>query len=137
MSTDSMASRQIVSQHEWLMARKELLAKEKSLTRQRDAVDQARRALPWVRVDKSYSFDGPRGRETLSDLFDGRSQLIVQHFMFAPSWKEGCIGCSFKSDHIDGALRHLEHHDVTFVSVSRAPLADIEAFKRRMGWNFK
>ncbi len=132
--------RQAVSQEEWLVLRTELLAREKELTRHRDAVDAARRALPWVRVEKEYVFDGPNGpngKETLADLFEGRSQLIVQHFMFAPGWKEGCVGCSFKSDHIDGALPHLEHHDVSFVSVSRAPLDEIEAFKKRMGWRFK
>ena len=87
-------------------------------------------------MEKPYVFDGPRGRETLADLFDGRSQLIVQHFMLGPGWKEGCVGCSFKSDHIDGTLAHLEHHDVSFVSVSRAPFEEIEAFKKRMGWKF-
>lgn len=127
----------VVSAQEWLAARKELLAQEKELTRQRDAVDAARRALPWVKVEKEYVFDGPGGKVTLAELFDGRSQLIVQHFMFGPGWKEGCVGCSFKSDHIDGALPHLEHHDVSFVSVSRAPLADIEVFRKRMGWRFR
>jgi len=127
----------IVSPDEWLVLRRELLAREKELTRQRDAVDAARRALPWVRVGKNYVFDAPEGKVALADLFQGRSQLIVQHFMFGPGWNEGCVGCSFKSDHIDGALPHLEHHDVSFVSVSRAPLAEIEAFKKRMGWRFR
>jgi predicted dithiol-disulfide oxidoreductase (DUF899 family) len=127
----------IVSQDDWLIARKQLLRREKELTRLRDEVDAARRALPWAKVEKDYSFDGPGGKATLVDLFEGRSQLIVQHFMFGPDWNEGCIGCSFKSDHVDGALAHLLHHDVTFVSVSRAPFAKLEAFRRRMGWRFK
>jgi predicted dithiol-disulfide oxidoreductase (DUF899 family) len=126
----------IVSQDNWLIARKQLLKREKELTRLRDEVDRARRALPWVKVEKDYPFDGPDGKVTLVDLFEGRSQLIVQHFMFGPDWKEGCIGCSFKSDHVDGALAHLLHHDVAFVSVSRAPFAKLEAFRRRMGWRF-
>lgn len=137
MTTGTVETHPIVSQAEWLAARMDLLAREKQLTRQRDAVDAARRALPWVRVEKEYVFCGPNGKETLADLFAGRSQLIVQHFMFAPGWKEGCVGCSFKSDHVDGALPHLEHHDVSFVSVSRAPFADIDAFRKRMGWRFK
>lgn len=138
MSASAIAnSHRVVSHEEWLAERKELLAQEKQLTRQRDAVDAARRALPWVRVEKNYEFDAPGGKVSLADLFDGRSQLILQHFMFAPEWNEGCVGCSFKSDHIDGALQHLEHHDVSFVSVSRAPLARIEAFRKRMGWRFR
>jgi len=137
MATAIAETHPVVSQEEWLALRQDLLVREKQLTRQRDAVDAARRALPWVRVEKDYVFDGPNGSETLADLFAGRSQLIVQHFMFAPGWKEGCVGCSFKSDHIDAALPHLEHHGVSFVSVSRAPLAEIEAFKKRMGWRFK
>src|SRR5271156_1162336 len=127
----------VVSQEEWLEARKELLADEKRLTRLRDELSRKRRELPWVRVEKNYVFDGPNGKETLAALFDGRSQLIVQHFMFGPGWKDGCVGCSFKSDHIDGTLAHLEHHDVSFVSVSRAPLQEIETFRKRMGWKFK
>jgi predicted dithiol-disulfide oxidoreductase (DUF899 family) len=130
-------SHKIVSRAEWLAARKTLLAREKELTRLRDVLNQQRRELPWVRVEKEYVFDGPDGQVTLDDLFQGRSQLIVQHFMQGPGWKEGCVGCSFKSDHIDGMLAHLEHHDVSFVSVSRAPLEEIEAFKERMGWKFK
>jgi len=96
-----------------------------------------RRELPWVKIEKLYVFDGPSGKETLSDLFDGRSQLVVKHFMLGRGWKEGCVGCSFEVDHIEGALVHLEHHDVTYVAISRAPLAEIEAFKKRMGWRFK
>lgn len=127
----------VVSREEWIAARKLLLAKEKELTRQRDAIHRQRRELPWVKVDKTYVFEGPNGKETLSDLFNGKSQLIVQHFMFGPDWAEGCVGCSFKSDHIDGALVHLQHHDVELVSVSRAPFAKIDAYRKRMGWAFK
>ena len=127
---------QVVSQKEWLTARESLLVKEKEFTRQRDRLSAARRELPWVKVEKRYVFDGPDGKQTLADLFAGRSQLVVNHFMLAPGWQEGCIGCSFGADHIDGALVHLEHHDVTVVAVSRAPLAEIEAYKRRMGWRF-
>jgi predicted dithiol-disulfide oxidoreductase (DUF899 family) len=137
MTIGTVENHPVVSQAEWIIARKDLLVREKQLTRQRDAVDAARRALPWIRIEKEYSFEGPNGKETLTDLFAGRSQLIVQHFMFAPGWKEGCVGCSFKSDHIDGALTHLEHHDVSFVSISRAPFAEIDAFKKRMGWRFR
>jgi predicted dithiol-disulfide oxidoreductase (DUF899 family) len=127
---------QVVSRGEWFAARKELLVKEKQLTRQRDEIDRQRRELPWVKVEKEYRFEGPDGQRSLADLFEGRSQLIVSHFMFGPGWKEGCVGCSFRSDHVDGALVHLEHHDVSLVTVSRAPLAEIEAFKKRMGWRF-
>lgn len=127
----------IVSHAEWLASRKELLTKEKQLTRQRDEVDRQRRELPWVKVEKNYVFDGPNGRQTLSDLFEGRSQLIVSHFMLGPGWKEGCVGCSFRSDHVDGTMAHLEHHDVSFVTISRAPLSEINTFRTRMGWNFR
>jgi predicted dithiol-disulfide oxidoreductase (DUF899 family) len=127
----------VVRREDWLRARKELLAQEKQLTRQRDEIDRSRRELPWVKVEKNYVFDGPDGKETLGELFRGRSQLIVSHFMFGPGWKEGCVGCSFRSDHVDGALVHLENHDVSLVTISRAPLAEIEAFKKRMGWRFK
>jgi len=132
-----MKPHQIVTRDEWLSARKALLAKEKELTRLRDQVSAELRDLPWVKVEKKYVFDGPNGKETLADLFDGRSQLIVYHFMLGPGWKEGCVGCSFLSDHVEGALVHLEHHDVTYVTVSRAPLPEIAAFKQRMGWRFK
>ncbi len=127
----------VVSQTEWLTARKEFLIKEKEFTRLRDQLSAERRELPWVKIEKNYVFDGPNGKETLADLFAGRSQLIVYHFMFGPGWKEGCVGCSFLADNIDGALVHLEHHDVTYVAVSRAPLPEIEAFRQRMGWRFK
>ena len=127
----------LVSRDEWLAARKQHLSKEKEFTRLRDKLSAERRELPWVKVEENYVFDGPKGKETLGDLFDGRSQLIVYHFMFGPEWEEGCKSCSFLSDHIDGALVHLAHRDVTFVVVSRAPLSKIEAFKKRMGWRFK
>jgi predicted dithiol-disulfide oxidoreductase (DUF899 family) len=132
-----MADHAVVSREEWLIARKELLGKEKQLTRQHDDLSRQRRALPWVRVEKSYVFNGPDGQETLADLFAGRSQLIVHHFMLGPDWEEGCVGCSFVSDHVEGALVHLENRDVSFVRVSRAPLAEIQAFKKRMGWTAK
>ena len=132
-----MQPRKIVSETEWLAARKALLAKEKEFTRVRDQLSRRRRELPWVKVEKPYVFDGPRGKETLADLFDGRSQLIVYHFMFGPGWEQGCPSCSFLADHFDGAVVHLAHRDVTLLAVSRAPLPQIEAFKRRMGWRFK
>jgi len=121
---------------EWVAARKELLAKEREFTRQRDELSRLRRKLPWERVEKQYVFEGPNGKETLGDLFDGRSQLIVYHFMFGPGWKEGCPSCSYLADHFDGMTIHLAHRDVTFVVVSRAPIDQIEAFKKRMGWRF-
>ena len=132
-----MMHNRIVTRDEWLAARKAHLAKEKELTHLRDQLSAERRELPWVRIEKNYVFAGPNGKETFAQLFDGRSQLIIQHFMFGPGWKEGCVGCSFEVDHIDGALVHLEHHDVSYVVVSRAPLPEIEAFKKRMGWRFK
>lgn len=127
----------VVSRAEWLSARRELLIKEKQLTRQRDEIDRQRGELPWVKVEKSYIFDGPNGQQTLADLFEDRSQLVVSHFMLGPGWKEGCVGCSFRSDHVEGALVHLEHHDVSFVTISRAPFPEIEAFRMRMGWRFR
>ena len=127
----------IVSQDEWLAARKALLAEEKELTRQRDRLSAKRRELPWVRVEKDYAFEGPAGRETLADLFGDRSQLLVYHFMFAPGWGEGCKSCSYLADHFDGALPHLRQRDVSFVVISRAPLAELMPFKQRMGWRFK
>jgi predicted dithiol-disulfide oxidoreductase (DUF899 family) len=124
-----------VSQTEWLAARKALLAKEKEFSKARDALSAARRALPWV--EKSYVFDGPAGKETLANLFGGKSQLLVYHFMLGPGWVQGCPSCSFLADHFDGAAAHLAQRDVTLVVVSRAPLAEIEAYKKRMGWRFK
>jgi predicted dithiol-disulfide oxidoreductase (DUF899 family) len=125
-----------VSRAEWLVARKKLLIKEKEMTRARDELSAERRQLPWVRVEKEYLFDTVNGEKDLADLFDGRTQLVVQHFMLGPGWEEGCVGCSFFADHVEGALVHLEHHDVTFVAISRAPLPEIESFKKRMGWRF-
>ena len=127
----------VVSREEWLVARKEHLAKEKEFTRLRDELSQQRRELPRVRVDKDYVFNGPNGKEKLSELFEGRSQLLIYHFMFAPSWEEGCPSCSFFADNYAGIIVHLEHRDVTMVTVSRAPLGQLDAYKRRMGWNFK
>ncbi|MBS0280854.1 MAG: thioredoxin family protein [Proteobacteria bacterium] len=126
----------VVDREEWLKARKALLLKEKEETHLRDAVRAARQALPWVRVEKDYHFDTPQGRRTLAGLFDGRSQLMIYHFMLAPGAKAGCPGCSFLSDHVDGALPHLNNHDVTWTAVSRAPLNEIQAYKARMGWKF-
>lgn len=125
---------QVVSRSEWLAARTTLLAREKALTRLRDELNAERLALPWVKVDKEYVFDTQAGRKTLAELFDGRSQLVIYHFMFGPDWEAGCPGCSFMADHFDGTLAHLNHHDVTLVMVSRAPLARIEAYRKRMGW---
>ena len=132
-----MLNNRIVSRDEWLAARLQHLAKEKELTRLRDQLSAERRTLPWVKIEKPYLFDTPAGEQTLVQLFDGRSQLIVKHFMLAPGQIDPCVGCSFECDHIDGALLHLEQHDVSFVAVARAPLAEIEAVKRRMGWRFR
>jgi predicted dithiol-disulfide oxidoreductase (DUF899 family) len=126
----------IVSRDEWLAVRRDLLIKEKALTRAQDALSAERRRLPMVKVDTPYLFETPTGRRTLAELFDGRSQLMIYHFMMGPDWVEGCPSCSLLADHIDGAVVHLAHRDVTLVCVSRAPLANIEAFKRRMGWRF-
>ncbi len=132
-----MANHEVLNHDDWIEARKALLAKEKEFTRQRDQLTEERRMLPWEKVDKQYVFDGPAGKESLADLFDGRSQLIVYHFMYGPDWTEGCKSCSFLADHFDPAIVHLNHRDVSMVAVSRAPLSELEAFKRRMGWNFK
>ncbi len=132
-----MQNHRIVSSEEWLVARKEHLAKEKEFTRLRDQLSRERRDLPWVRVDKKYVFDGPKGKESLSDLFEGRSQIVVYHFMFHPSWDEGCKSCSFWADNFNGITVHLNHRDVTTVAISKAPLAKLETFKKRMGWSFK
>ena len=131
-----MEKHPVVTRQEWLTARKVLLAKEKEATHLRDKINAGRLALPWVKVEKAYVFDTPRGKKTLAELFADRSQLIVYHFMLGPGWAAGCPGCSFLSDHVDGALPHLDHHDVSWVAVSRAPLAEIEAYKKRMGWKF-
>ncbi len=132
-----MKPHKIVSQEDWLAARKALLAREKEFTRARDALSAERRQLPWVRVGKDYVFDGPDGRETLADLFAGRGQLIVYHFMFGPDWEEGCPSCSYLADHFDGAIVHLNHRDVSMVVISRAPLDKLQAYRKRMGWTFK
>ena len=127
---------EIVSREEWLNARKALLSLEKEETKLRDRVRAERLSLPWVKVDKTYTFDTPEGRRTLADLFDGRSQLIVYHFMYGPDWEAGCDGCSFMADHIDGMLPHLNNHDVTMIAVSRAPLEKLMAYRKRMDWKF-
>jgi predicted dithiol-disulfide oxidoreductase (DUF899 family) len=126
----------VVSQSEWLAARKALLAKEKEFTRARDELSRQRRKLPWVKIEKNYMFDTPNGRKSLAELFDGRSQLIVYHFMLGPGWNEGCPSCSYLADHFDGAAIHLAQRDVTLTVVSRAPLGEIDAYKKRMGWRF-
>jgi predicted dithiol-disulfide oxidoreductase (DUF899 family) len=137
MSTAAVAGPKIVSEKEWLAARKALLAKEKEFSRQRDAMAALRREMPWVKVEKSYVFEGPNGKVSLADLFAGRSQLIIYHFMLGPDWKEGCPGCSFLADTFDGAVPHLAARDTSFVAVSRAPLAQILPFQKRMGWKFR
>jgi predicted dithiol-disulfide oxidoreductase (DUF899 family) len=137
MKTITLASPQVVSRDEWRAARQALLAKEKELTRQRDALSRLRRELPWVRVEKSYTFDAPQGPQSLAQLFGDKSQLMVYHFMFGPDAEQGCPSCSFLSDHIDGANWHLPQRDVRLLAISRAPLARIEAFKKRMGWRFE
>ena len=126
----------VVSRDEWIAARKAHLAKEKALTKARDQLSAERRALPWVKVEKNYVFDTPSGKKTLGDLFGGRSQLIVYHFMLGPDWGKGCPSCSYLADHFDGAALHLPDRDVTLTAVSRAPLPEIEAYKKRMGWRF-
>jgi predicted dithiol-disulfide oxidoreductase (DUF899 family) len=128
---------EVVSPREWIASRKQLLRKEKEFTRLRDELSRQRRELPWEKVEKDYVFQGRNGKETLTDLFDGRSQLIVYHFMFGPGWEAGCPSCSYLADHFDGSLIHLANRDVMLVVVSRAPMAEIEAFKKRMGWRFK
>src|SRR5260221_5444297 len=135
-ATSKREGPKVVSQTEWLAARKELLKKEKEFSRLRDELSRQRRELPWERVEKAYVFDGPKGKETLADLFGGRSQLIIYHFMLGPDWKEGCPSCSYLADHFDGSVPHLAARDVRLAVVSRAPLAQIEAFKKRMGWRF-
>ncbi|QDY71091.1 DUF899 domain-containing protein [Qingshengfaniella alkalisoli] len=124
----------VVSREDWLVARKRHLEHEKELTRMRDRLNEERRNLPWVKVEKAYVFDTPDGPKGLADFFDGRSQLIVHHFMFHPDWEAGCKSCSFDADHVEPTLVHLENHDVSYVRVSRAPLDKIEAYRKRMGW---
>ncbi|MCE7070420.1 MULTISPECIES: DUF899 domain-containing protein [Dyadobacter] len=137
IAMESTDNHHIVSQEKWIEARKHLLKKEKELTRLNDELARQRRQLPWVEVNKHYIFESEQGRKTLSDLFDGKSQLIIYHFMFAPGDKEGCPGCSFLADHIDGANLHLAHHDISVVVVSRAPLQELLPFKHRMEWKFE
>ena len=132
-----MSKNPVVSKEEWLMARKALLQTEKAFTRQRDQLSRERRQLPWVKVEKEYVFDSPKGKETLPDLFEDRSQLLVYHFMFGPDWEEGCVSCSFWADNFNGIDIHLQHRDVTMIAISKAPLKKLEAYQARMGWNFK
>ena len=127
----------VVSHADWTAARTQFLAREKEFTRLRDELSRERRALPWEKVEKQYTFYAPKGQLTLADLFDGRSQLIVYHFMLGPGWEAGCPSCSYLADHFDGAKLHLAQRDTTLVIVSHAPLEEIEAFQKRMGWNFK
>ena len=139
MSTTSTAvakQHKVVSQPEWLAARKELLKAEKDFTKQRDAISAKRRDLPWVKVEKNYLFEGPNGQQSLADLFRSKSQLIVYHFMLGPDWTEGCRSCSYLADHFDGMLPHLNARDAAFTAISRATMPEIAAFKQRMGWNF-
>ena len=132
----SASGHPVVSRQEWLGKRIELLEKEKELTRFKDEFSRKLRELPWVRMEKDYVFQSPDGEKTLSDLFGGKSQLVIQHFMLGPGWEEGCKSCSYMADHTDGMLPHLAARDVTMLAVSRAPLDEIEAFKKRMGWRF-
>jgi predicted dithiol-disulfide oxidoreductase (DUF899 family) len=132
----STANHKIVSEAQWVEARRALLAKEKELTRQHDEIARERRELPWVKVTKNYTFDTPQGKRTLDELFAGHSQLLVYHFMFGPDWNEGCPSCSYVSDHLNGAVPHLAARDVTLTMVSRAPIEKIQAFRQRMGWQF-
>src|SRR6516225_4320157 len=137
MTRTDLSSHKVVSLNEWLEARKQFLIREKEFTRLRDQLSRQRRDLPWVKVEKRYVFDGPGGKTTLVELFEDKSQLVVYHFMFAPDWNEGCPSCSFWADGFNGIGIHLNHRDVTMIAVSRAPWEKLEAFKRRMGWNFK
>jgi predicted dithiol-disulfide oxidoreductase (DUF899 family) len=136
-ATPDLKHAKVVSHEDWLSARKEFLAREKEFTRQRDELGRLRRELPWEKVEKQYELEGPAGNLTLSDLFGGRSQLAVYHFMLGPGWAEGCKSCSYLADHFDGMTIHLANRDVTLAVVSRAPIAEIEAFKKRMGWRFR
>jgi predicted dithiol-disulfide oxidoreductase (DUF899 family) len=133
----TVTNHKVISHDAWIEARLKLLAKEKSFTRLRDELSQERRNLPWERVEQTYVFDGPQGRETLADLFQGRSQLIIYHFMFGPDWEEGCKSCSFWADNFNGIVDHLGERDVSFAAVSRAPLPRLQAFAKRLGWTFK
>ena len=132
-----MQKSKVVSREKWLVTRKEFLAKEKEFTRLRDQLSQQRRELPWVKVNKEYLFDGPDGKETLADLFEDHSQLIIYHFMYGPGWQQGCPSCSFWADNFNGVVIHLNHRDISLLAVSRAPLGELKAYKKRMGWSFK
>ena len=132
----NLANHCVVTPDRWIAQRKKLLAREKELTCLRDEIAEQRRALPWVRVEKDYMFDTPQGRRTLAELFEGRRQLLIQHFMLGPGWEQGCPSCSYMADHTDGMNVHLAHRDITFVAISRAPLTDIQKFRSRMGWQF-
>src|SRR5437868_1757333 len=132
-----LSSHEVISREEWLIARKDLLKREKELTRLRDQLSVERRALPWVKIEREYVFDGPEGRVTLTDLFDGRSQLFIKHFMLGPGQTTQCVGCSLEVDHVEGILAHLENHDVSYVVVARAPIEEIESVRKRMKWRFR
>jgi predicted dithiol-disulfide oxidoreductase (DUF899 family) len=137
MTTTKIEQPRVVSETDWLAERKRLLVKEKEFTRLGDQLSAEKRKLPWVKVEKNYVFDGPEGKQSLAELFAGQSQLIVYHFMFGPDWEEGCPVCSMAADNFDGNAVHLAQRDVTLVVVSRAQLAQIEVFRKRMGWKFK
>ncbi|HSW15119.1 MAG TPA: thioredoxin family protein [Solimonas sp.] len=137
LSESTLANHPVVSHDQWLAERKTLLQREKELTRLRDQLARERRALPWRRLAKDYVFDTHEGRRSLAKLFEGRRQLVVQHFMLAPGWPQGCPSCSYMADHIDGAQAHVQQRDITLLVVSRAPLAEIEHFRQRMGWQFR
>jgi predicted dithiol-disulfide oxidoreductase (DUF899 family) len=136
-TSEGIQNQEVVSPQQWIARRKELLRKEKEFTKLRDDLSRQRRELPWEKVEKQYVFDGPNGKQALADLFAGRSQLIIYHFMFGPGWEQGCPSCSYLADHFGGSLVHLANRDVTLAVVSRAPIAQIEAFKQRMGWQFR
>jgi predicted dithiol-disulfide oxidoreductase (DUF899 family) len=132
-----MTTHEVASRDQWIAASRALLIEEKAWTRERDRLAAKRRALPWVRVETDYVFESSTGPVTLAGLFEGRSQLIVYHFMFGPDWQQGCVGCSLFCDHVDAARQHFEHNDVSFAAVSRAPIEKLEAYRKRMGWKFR
>ena len=136
-ATYDVNNHEVVAHDEWIAARRALMAKEKEFTRRRDELSKARRDLPWERVEKNYVFDSPQGKVALADAFDGQSQLVVYHFMYAPEWDEGCKSCSFWAENFERNVVHLRAHDVALVAVSRAPVATLEAYKKRMGWTFR
>ena len=137
MSTGAAKAQKVVSHEEWLAARREFLRKEKEFTRLRDELSQQRRELPWEKVEKQYVFEGPQGKQALAELFDGKNQLVIYHFMFAPEWEAGCPSCSFWADNFNPNVVHLKHRDITMIAVSRAPYAKLVAYQKRMSWNFK